>query len=115
MSGPSVFTGAEDVVAWIVKVKAKLLSKGYKNQLANNTRPNAGDARLAWDALADKALGTITTYIAAEIVTQFEDKLTPQELLDAIKAHYKPDDRQEIDRLEEEFNSLEYNGEDPVV
>ena len=46
MSVPSIFTGVEDVVSWIVKVKAKLLSKGYKSQLLNTTRPGAGDARI---------------------------------------------------------------------
>ena len=39
-------------------------------------------------------------YMAPEIVTQFEDKLNPENLLEAIKRHYKPDDQQEIDRLE---------------
>ncbi len=45
---------------------------------------------------------------------QFEDKLTPQTLLEAIRTHYKPDDQQEIERLENEFNNLEYNSKDSV-
>ncbi len=73
------------------------------------------NARVAWNALADKALGTIMIYLTPDIVVQFDTKTTLQELLLAIAQQYTPDTQQEIDRLENSLNNLEYNGEDPVV
>ena len=82
----------------LLKMKAKLISKEYKSVLTDVTRPGvvAVDARAAWDALADKALGTILLYLSSDIAVQFENKLTPQALMDAVKSNYVPDQQQEI-------------------
>ena len=50
--------------------------------------------------------------LSSEVAVQFEDKVTPQSLIDAIKSHYMPDQQQEIDRLETKLSNLNYNGED---
>ena len=117
MGSVNVFDGKEDVLGWLLKMKAKLISKGYKSVLTDITRPGvvAIDARAAWDALADKAVGTILLYLSSDIAVQFENKLTPQALMDAVKNHYVPDQQQEIDRLEIELNNLSYAREDPVI
>ena len=117
MGSVNVFDGKEDVLGWLLKMKAKLVSKGYKLVLIDANRPGvaAVDARAAWDALADKAVGTILLYLSSDIAVQFESKLTPQALMDAVKNHYVPDQQQEIDRLEIELNNLSYAREDPVI
>jgi len=117
MGSVNVFDGKEDVLGWLLKMKAKLISKGYKLVLIDANRPGvaAVDARAAWDALADKAVGTILLYLSSDIAVQFESKLTPQALMDAVKNHYVPDQQQEIDRLEIELNNLSYAREDPVI
>ena len=48
----------------------------------------------------------------SDIAVQFESKLTPQALMDAVKNHYVPDQQQEIDRLEIELNNLGYAREE---
>lgn len=115
MTSPSIFDGKSDVLEWLLKIKAKLISKGYKSQLLDINRPAQAEARTQWDALADKAVGTILMYLSPGVAMQFEDKLTPQILMEAIKTHYKPDESQEIERLEAELAGLKYNGEDPVI
>src|ERR1700722_19125320 len=104
MGSVNVFDGKEDVLGWLLKMKAKLISKGYKLVLIDANRPGvaAVDASAAWDAFSD-------------IAVQFESKLTPQALMDAVKNHYVPDQQQEIDRLEIELNNLSYAREDPVI
>ena len=99
----NVFNGKEDVVGWLIKIKAKLISKGYKSVLTDITRPGviAVEARAAWNTLADKAVGTILLYLSSDIAVQFENKLTPQTLMNAVKTHYMPDQQQEIDKLED--------------
>ena len=59
-----VFDGKEEVLGWLLKLKAKLISKEYKSVLTDVTRPGvvAIDARAAWNALADKAVGIILLY-----------------------------------------------------
>ena len=91
------------------------MSKGYRSQLQNSNRPVNGPDRVAWDMNANKAVGIMLTYIESHVVSQFEDKNTPQELFKAIEAHNSPDISQEIDRLEREFRNLSYNAEDPVL
>ena len=39
MGSVNVFDGKEDVLGWLLKMKAKLISKGYKSVLTNITRP----------------------------------------------------------------------------
>ena len=51
----------------------------------------------------------------SEVAVQFEDKITPQSLINALRSYYMPDQQQEIDRLETELSNLNYNGEDPVL
>ena len=79
MGSVNVFDGKEDVLGWLLKMKAKLISKGYKSVLTDVTRPGVAtvDARAAWNALADKALGIILLYLSSDIAVQFESKLTP--------------------------------------
>ena len=55
MTSVPIYNGSDDVLGWIIKIKAKLISKGYKSVLTDSTRPAAADARTAWNALADKA------------------------------------------------------------
>ena len=64
MGSVNVFDRKEDVLGWFLKMNAKLISKGYKSVLTDVTRPGvvAIDVRAAWDALADKAVGTIFRY-----------------------------------------------------
>ena len=92
-------------------------SKGYKLVLTDVTRPGVVtvDVRAAWNALADKAVGTILLYLSSDIAVQFKSKLTPQALMDAVKNHYVPDQQQEIDRLEIELNNLSYARKDSVI
>ena len=54
-----IYNENNDILGWIIKIKAKLISKGYKSVLTDSTRPAAADARAAWHALADKTVGTI--------------------------------------------------------
>ena len=117
MGSVNVYDRKEDILGWLLKMKAKLISKGYKSVLIDVTRPRvvAIDARAAWNALANKAVGTILLYLSSDIAVQFENKLTPQALMDAVKNHYVPDQQQEIDRLEIELNNLSYAREDPVI
>ena len=116
MGSIPVFDGTSDVVNWASMVRAKLVAKGYKSQLLDNNRPGVNDqTRAAWDAQADKATGVILTYLEPEIAVQVEAMLTPQTLLHAIIAHYRPDQRQEVDRLESELMELAYDGTDPVI
>ena len=51
---------------WLLKIKPKLISKAYKSVLTDVTRLGvvAVDARAAWNALADKAVGTILLYLS---------------------------------------------------
>ena len=115
MTTVTIFKGNSNVNEWLMAIKAKLISKGYKSQLDDENRPvQNGNAKIAWDTLADKALGTILMHISADVAIQFEDKQTPQTLLDAIKSHYAPNQHQAIERLETELSRLEYDGEDPV-
>lgn len=115
MSNIPAFNGTQDVVGWASMVRSKLISKGYKHQLLNASRPDvAGQAQIAWDALADKATGMIQTYMDPNITMQFENKGTPQDLFEAVVSRYCPDQRQEIERLESELNNLTYDGTDPV-
>ena len=53
--------------------------------------------------------------LSSEVAVLFEDKVTPQSLIDALRSHYMPDQQQEIERLETELSNLNYNGEDPVI
>ena len=84
MGSVSVFDRKEDILGWFLKIKAKLISKGYKSVLTDITRPGvvAVDARAAWDAFADKAVGTILLYLFSDIAVQLESKLTLQALID---------------------------------
>lgn len=115
MSSIGEFKGGGDVVAWVAKIRAKLTSKGYRSHLLDANRPAADPARANWDAQADKALGVIQMHLDPNIAAHFEDRVTPQMLLEAIIAHYRPDMRQEVDRLENELAQLTYDGTDPVV
>ena len=49
MGSVNVFDRKEDVLGWLLKMKAKLISKGYKSVLTDVTRPGvvAIDARAA--------------------------------------------------------------------
>ncbi len=119
MSNLTTFEGKGDVQQWASNMRAKLISKGYKSQLLDANRPQGQDAavvaeRKAWERDADKALGIILTYLHSDITTQFEDKLTPQTLLDAVKAYFTRDVNQEIIRLESELINITYNGSDPI-
>jgi len=86
-----IYNESDDVLGWIIKIKAKLISKGYKSVLTDSNRPMAANARTAWDALADKTVGTIMLCLFSEVAVQFEDKVTPQSLIDALRSHYMPD------------------------
>ena len=121
MSGLSVFDGKGDVVAWEARIKAKLVSKGYKSQLLDALKPPAPpqpqqgqapvpDLRPAWEANADKAVGIILLYLEPDIAIQFQAQGTPETLLRAVRDHYSPDIAQEIERLELAFADLEYDG-----
>ncbi len=44
MSGPGIFNWSEDVLGWIIKIKSKLTSKGYKSQLIDVNRPAVAGA-----------------------------------------------------------------------
>ncbi len=57
-----IFDGSGDVVAWALRVRSKLIAKGYKSHLLDANRPAAADVRALWDAQANKALGTILIY-----------------------------------------------------
>ena len=59
MTSILIYNGSNDVLGWIIKIKAKLISKGYKSVLTDSIKPPAADAKTAWDALADKTVGTI--------------------------------------------------------
>jgi hypothetical protein len=89
MSAIVAFNGTQDVINWCTQVKAKLISKGYKNHLLDTNRPG-GDQRAAWDGAADKAVGFIMTFMDPDVSTQFVDNITPQTLLEAIVARYRP-------------------------
>jgi len=110
-----IFNGSGDVVTWATRVKAKLISKGYKSQLLDGKRPADADARALWDTQADKALGTILTYMNPDVTVQFENATTPQTLMEAVVKHYSPDINQEIERLEGELRDITYDGEEPVA
>ena len=98
------FDGTGDVTEWVTKVKAKLISKGYKLYLLDRSIPAAiGDGRTAWFKEADKALGVILTYLHPNISVLFADKETPQRLFEAIIEYYQPDEKHEIERLENEL------------
>ena len=47
MTSVLIYNGNDDVLGWIIKIKAKLISKGYKSVLTDSTRPVAADARTA--------------------------------------------------------------------
>ena len=115
MSAISTFDGSGDIVNWGAKIVARLISKGYKSQLADANRPAGDPARANWDAQADKATGVILTFLEPEIAVQFQAQNTPQTLLAALTAHFHPDLRQEVDRLENELTRLTYDGSDPVA
>ena len=115
MSTLSIFRGTGDVGDWVTSIKAKLLSKGYRNYLLDKNRPDAGPELAAWNAQADKAVGVILTYLDPSLVVVFEDKSTPQSLLEAIAAYYRPDMFQEVSRLEDSLMNLTYDGSDPVA
>ncbi len=71
-----IFDGTSDVAAWwCLGVKAKLVAKGYKAQLKDVNMPAAADLRLAWQNLADKALGIIITQLHPDVAMQFENLL----------------------------------------
>jgi len=55
MGSVNVFDGKEDVLGWLLKIKAKLISKGYKSVLTDVTTPGvvAVDTRAVWNAFAD--------------------------------------------------------------
>ena len=76
----NVFDRKENILRWFLKIKAKLISKEYKSVLIDVTRLGvvAVDAKAAWNALANKAVGTILLYLSSDIAVQFESKLTPQ-------------------------------------
>ena len=38
MGSVNVFDGKEDVLGWLLKIKAKLISKGYKSVLTDITK-----------------------------------------------------------------------------
>jgi len=63
MGSIEVFNGSSDVMGWLSKVRAKLISKGYKQHLLDANRPADGAAAGAWGAQADKAVGVILTYL----------------------------------------------------
>ena len=69
MGSVNVFDRKENVLGWLLKIKAKLISKEYKSILTDVIRPGvvAVDARAAWNALADKAVGTILLYLSSNI------------------------------------------------
>ena len=67
MTSVPIYNGSDDVLAWIIKMKAKLISKGYKSVLTDSTRPAAADARTVWDALVDKAVGTIMLCLSSKV------------------------------------------------
>ncbi len=115
MGSIEVFNGSTDVISWTAKVQAKLISKGYKLHLVDANRPAGEAAGMAWDAQADKATGVILTYLDPYVAVSFEDRTTPQTLLAAIAAHYRPDQNQEIERLENELSDLSYDGSNPVA
>ena len=43
MATINVYEGVGNITSWIDKVKAKLIAKGYKTHLLNNTRPADDD------------------------------------------------------------------------
>ena len=90
MGSVNVFDGKEDVLGWLLKMNTKLISKRYKSVLTDVSRPGivAVDAKAAQNVLADKAVGIILLYLSSNIVVQFENKLTPQALMDTVKNHY---------------------------
>jgi len=110
-----VFDGTGDVGRWVVMIKAKLMAKGYKEQLLDANRPQNTQNQIEWDKSTDKALGLILMHIDPDITIMFEDKQTPQTLLEEIWKIYCPDVNQEIDRLENELMSLTYDGTDPIL
>ena len=125
MSGLTVFDGKGDVIVWEARVKAKLVSKGYKSQLLDALKPPAPaqaqqgqpappDLRSAWEANVDKALGIILLYLEPDIAVQFQVATTPETLFKAIRDLYSPDIEQEIERLELAFADLTYDGQDPI-
>ena len=115
MGSINVFNGKEDVLGWLIKMKAKLISKGYKAVLNDAIKPQGTDVKTAQEASADKAVGTILMYLSPEIAMQFESIITPQTLMNAIKSYYMPDQQQEVERLEADLNNLSYSREDPVI
>jgi hypothetical protein len=115
MSTITEFDGTGDVIAWALKVKAKLLAKGYKAYLEDKNKPAEAKELLVWNTMADKATGLILTYMNPSITVQFDDKVTPQSLIEAVVKLYCPDINQEIERLERELTQLTYNEIDPVV
>jgi hypothetical protein len=109
------FDGTGDVIAWALKIKAKLIAKGYKAYLEDKNKPAEAKELLVWNTMADKATGLILTYMNPNITVQFDDKTTPQSLVEAVVKLYCPDINQEIERLERELIQLTYNETDPVV
>ena len=109
------FNGTGDVIAWALKIKAKLIAKGYKAYLEDKNKPAEAKELLVWNTMADKATGLILTYMNPNITVQFDDKTTPQSLVEAVVKLYCPDINQEIERLERELIQLTYNETDPVV
>jgi hypothetical protein len=109
------FDGTSDVIAWAFKVKAKLIAKGYKTYLLDENKPKDQKELMSWHATADKAIGVILTFMHPNVQVQFEDKVTPQTLIEAVVKRFCPDQQQEIDRLEKELSELKYNGSDPVA
>ena len=114
MASVLVFEEKGDVVSWIAKMKAKLVSKGYKSHLLNSNRPQDGAERVNWDLNAEKALSAIQLHLHPDIVIHFENLVTPQTLLEGIRNFYLPDAAQKVERLEKEFMELIYDGIDPV-
>ncbi len=78
------FSGKNSEVAdWKVKIKSKLIAKGYKTQLLDVNRPIAlvadasgPDLKTQWYANADKAVGIIFIHMEPRIMTQFQHFIT---------------------------------------
>ena len=116
MAQIEVYDGTTDVHVWAFKVKAKLTSKGFKSQLLDVNCPGPAEAgHAAWVAQADKAHGGVLNYLATHVAEQFEDRQTPQALLDAVVARYRRNNEQEVERLEGELLGLTYDNLDPIA
>ena len=110
-----VFDGTSDVLHWAYMIKAKLMAKGYNRHLQNVNKPNNANEQAVWNAKVDKAIGMIMCHLHPEVMLLFESYGTPQTLLEAVVAMYSPDQNVLIDKLENEFMELSYDGTDPVV